>query len=237
MNSFCILTLSKYGDQFERLIKTLFETHPDLKLDQIYVVDDGLDESIKEKWKVHYIQGEKPFIFARNFNLGIKNIPSHLDVFFIGDDVMPLTVNAIDLLAKTVYSRKELGMAAPVVCGSVGNFYQQFGALQKPTTREELQTLPAYNSTLIFIAVYLKRELIDKVGPIPESLVGYGFEDNYYSLIMGRQGYTWLIDPTVLVYHGWGKYPAASSYLRSGQNPTELMEINRQIFKKISEDC
>lgn len=236
MNPFCILTLSKFGDQFNRLMKTLFETHPNLKPEQVYVVDDGLDSSVKEKWPVHYIEGKKPFIFARNFNIGINHIPLNLDVFFIGDDVMPLTVNAVECLAQAVYKRTDFGMAAPAVCGSVGNFYQQFGALQHPTTREELQTLPAYNSALIFIAVYIKRELIDKVGPIPETLVGYGYEDNYYSLMMEKKGYTWLIDPTVLVYHGWGQFPAASSYLRSGQNPTELMKINRQIFKKIVDD-
>ncbi|MBA3237988.1 MAG: hypothetical protein H0T62_06510 [Parachlamydiaceae bacterium] len=91
--------------------------------------------------------------------------------------------------------------------------------------------------TLMFVAVYLKRELIDVVGDISESLVGYGFEDNFYSMQMEKFNFTWIIDPSVVVFHGWGEYPAGSSYYRSGLDPREMIEVNRKIFKKISEDA
>ncbi|PJD97209.1 MAG: hypothetical protein CK425_03560 [Parachlamydia sp.] len=237
MNPYCILTLSKFSDQFQRLINNLYETCPKLSKESIYVVDDGLTESVKIQWPVHYTPGKIPFIFARNFNLGIQQIPPGHDVFFIGDDAVLLTKNGIDKLAGIAYQHPRIGMTAPVISGSVGNYFQQFGVLQKPTLREELQLLPGYNPSLIFIAVYIKRELIDQVGPIPESLVGYGFEDNYFSMKLEKLGYTWAIDPSIIVYHGWGPYSAASSYLRSGQDPTELMEINRKIYKKIQEEA
>ncbi len=89
----------------------------------------------------------------------------------------------------------------------------------------------------MFVAVYLKRELIDVVGDISESLVGYGFEDNFYSMQMEKFNFTWIIDPSVVVFHGWGEYPAGSSYYRSGLDPREMIEVNRKIFKKISEDA
>ena len=237
MKKYSILTLSKFHDQLERLLNSTLAAQPNISLDDIYVVDDGLPEEFKEKWRgVNFIQGEQPFIFARNFNIGIKAIPIDRDLFFIGDDAMLLTQNGIDRLSEAAYSNSKVGMVAPSVFGAVGNFYQKFGVLQNPTCREELCGLKFYHSALIFIAVYLKRELIGVVGDIPESLVGYGFEDNYYAMQMEKCHYTWMIDPSVTVFHGWGEHRAGSSFHRSGLNPVEMMEVNQKIFKKICED-
>ncbi|MBA3237983.1 MAG: hypothetical protein H0T62_06485 [Parachlamydiaceae bacterium] len=238
MKKYSILTLSRFHDQLERLIKSILVAQPDISLNDIYVVDDGLPDDFKEKWKgINYILGEQPFIFARNFNIGLKSIPIDRDLFFIGDDAVLLTLKGIDRLAETAYNNSKIGMAGTSVNGAVGNYYQKFGVLQHPTTREELRKLDYYHPTLMFVAVYLKRELIDVVGDIPESLVGYGFEDNYYSLQMAKLNYTWIIDPTVVVFHGWGEYSAGSSFYRRGLNPVEMIEVNRKIFKEISEDA
>lgn len=237
MKKYSILTLSKFDDQLDRLLKSTLAAQPNISREDIYVVDDGLPESFKEKWNgVHFIPGERPFIFARNFNIGAKAIPLDRDLFFIGDDAMLLTPKGVDCLSEVAYSNSNIGMVGTSIVGAVGNFYQKFGVLTNPTSREELCHREFYNSALIFIAIYLKRELINIVGDIPESLVGYGFEDNYYSMQMERNHYTWMIDPSVVVFHGWGDHAAGSSFYRSGLNPLEMMEVNRKIFKEISEE-
>ncbi|MBA3237987.1 MAG: hypothetical protein H0T62_06505 [Parachlamydiaceae bacterium] len=108
----------------------------DISLDNIYVVDDELSEDFKEKWKgINYIPGEQPFIFTRNFNIGIKAIPKDRDVFFIGDDAVLLTLKGLDPLEEVAYSSSKIGMVGISVNGAVGNFYQKFGVLNDPKSR------------------------------------------------------------------------------------------------------
>lgn len=233
MSGYCVLTLSKFDDHLDRLLDSFSKMQPNLSLSDIYVVDDGLSTTIKEKWKVHYVEGRKPFSFASNFNIGIKAIPQDKDVFLIGDDVLLGTLDGIEILAKDVYGIENIAMASPVIIGGVKNPYQRAGFLNRLALREELVNLPGYIRTLIFVAVYLKREFIEKAGAIPEELTGYGYEDDYYSKRMLDLRYEWVIDPNVLVIHGWGEHTSATSYHRSGLDPKALMQQNREIYEKL----
>lgn len=239
MKPYCVLTLSKYDDHLDRLLSSLLASQPDLKLKEIYVVDDGLSKETKKRWKVNYIPGEKPFNFARNFNLGIQAVPKKRDVFFVGDDAMLLTKQGLDKLAAICHQENKVGMAGPAIMGGVNSPYQPLGVLDKPTKLSELQfdVEKSYQYTLIFHAVYLKRKLVDIVGPIPEELVGYGYEDNYYSLKMILAGYDWIIDPDVIVFHGWNEHEQSASYYQSGMSQQEIleqMEHNSKIFRNIA---
>lgn len=233
MSKYCLLTLSKFHDQLNRMLGSIKLCQPDLSLEDIYVVDDGLDPSIRDIWKVNYAQGRKPFCFARNFNEGINVIPKDKDVFFLGDDVVLTTPGGIDILSDLVHSSEVAGMAGPVIVGGVKNVYQRSGILTKTTWRQELENKPGYEPTLMFVAVYIKREVINKVPPLPDRLIGYGYEDDYFTRRMRQLGYDWLIEPKVVVLHGWDEYGAASSYLRSGQDVGKLIKLNKQIYRNI----
>lgn len=236
MNEYCFLTLSKFEDHLERLLTTTRVAQPKLRLRDIYVVDDGLSDSIKKRWKVNYIEGKKPFSFSKNLNVGLAAVPKGKDVFFIGDDGVVVTKNGINLLAKAAYSDSTLGMTGPVVVGGTNNPYQKFGVLYKPTRRSELEGKPNYQQCMIFIAVYIKREVIDKVGLIPETLSGYGYEDDYFTSKMIKAGYDWLLDPEVVVLHGWENYGSSASFRRSGHDVEKLLEHNRKIYEELKKN-
>ena len=236
MHKYCFLTLSKFGDQLERLLSTTLVAQPNLSLGDIYVVDDGLSETTKTRWNVNYISGEKPFSFARNFNKGVAALPKDRDVFYMGDDAYIMTTHGIDLLAKAAYADAAIGMTGPVVIGFTCNYYQTFGVLFNPTVRKALVGEMAYVETMMFIAVYIKREIIEKVGPIPESFTGYGYEDNYFTSKMIKAGYDWLLDPEVVAYHGWENFHSSASFLRSGHNIEEMSIHNRKIFQDLQKN-
>lgn len=233
MKSYSVLTLSRFSDHLDRCLSSIFVMQPNLALKDIYVVDDGLSPEIKERWKVNYIEGQKPFIFARNFNIGIQSTPKDQDVFFLGDDGTLLTPNGIDQLSARVQKMPHIGLISPVILGPVKNFFQIQGILNEFVTSKDLAGLPGYCPTIIFIAVYIKRIALDSVGNIPENLTGYGFEDDYFSTKMREFNLDWCIDPEIVVKHGYGKYPAASSYHRAGMDPEKMMEINRKIYEDL----
>lgn len=233
MKSYCVLTLSRYPDHLDRCLSSIFIVQPKLSLNDVYVVDDDLPVSIKERWKVNYLEGKKPFFFARNFNIGLQNTPKDKDVFFIGDDGMLMTVNGIDRLAYIANQFPDIGAIVPCISGKVKNEHQMEGMLNQFYKRQDLEELPGYRPSIVFYAVYLTRKAIESVGLIPEELNGYGYEDDYFCKKMKKHGFDWGIEPAVLVRHGFGKYKYASSYLRAGLDPIKLQEINRKVYDEL----
>lgn len=233
MKTYCILTLSKYPDHLDRCLSSIFIAQPELSLNDIYVVDDGLPKETKTRWKVNYIEGKKPFFFARNFNIGLDQTPHDKDVFFIGDDGTLMTVGGIDHLARTASKYPNVGLISPSITGQVKNFFQTEGVLTKFTLNKEIEGIPGYLPTVVFYAVFLTRKAINAVGPIPETFSGYGYEDDYFCQKMIRHGLDWAIDPSILIRHGFGKYKAASSYHRAGMDPIKLQEINRKVYEDL----
>lgn len=231
MKSYCVLTLSKYPDHLDRCLSSIFIAQPGLSFEDVYVVDDGLPPDTRKRWKVNYIEGKKPFSFAQNFNIGISQTPQDRDIFFIGDDGKLMTHNGIDRLATVAAQNPVLGIVAPSITGLVKNFFQTEGVVTEFTYRENIEGLPGYLPTVVFYAVYLTRKATNLVGPIPETLSGYGYEDDYFCEQMIRKGLEWAIDPSVLIQHGFGKYQSASSYYRAGLDPFKLQEINRKIYE------
>lgn len=233
MKPYCVLTLSKYPDHLDRCISSLLIAQPNLSLDDIYVVDDGLPEASRKRWKVHYILGEKPFFFARNFNIGMRFTPKNKDVFYIGDDGALITQGGIDRLATISQTWDHIGIISPAITGPVKNFYQSEGVLDRVMPGKSLENLDSFCPTVVFVAVYLKRSVADAVGPIPEELNGYGYEDDYFCAKMLSLGFDWAIDPAVIIRHGIGKYRSASTYQREGLDPAKMMIENRKIYNQL----
>lgn len=135
----------------------------------IVVVDDGIDwsEAGYLKHRVRVVEGVKPFVFARNMNLGIRACAG--DVVLLNDDAILETAFGFHELEEASKAHPEFGVISAVT-NVVGNLAQQ---PRDAGLREEPRTLA-------FVCVYISRATIDHVGLLDERFSSYGWEDNDY---------------------------------------------------------
>jgi GT2 family glycosyltransferase len=162
----------------------------------VIVVDDGVGQQISwttreslESWP-HYVPGAKPFIFARNANIGIAAAGED-DVILLNDDALLQTPHGFDVLA-AVARDTDFGIIAPATSG-VGNENQNY--LGYHHLREEPKVL-------CFVCVYIRRDALNRLGPLDERYVAYGWDDNDYCRRAINAGYKLGIYDPVQVEHG-----------------------------------
>jgi GT2 family glycosyltransferase len=142
---------------------------------RIIVVDDGINlpeltrsaknGSLKN---VKIIEGKKPFVFARNCNIGIREAGED-DVILLNDDALLKSKNGFTLLQKEAEAHSEYGCI-----GAVTNVTGQI--MQKPM-KKGLRSL----HNIAFVCVLIPRKTIDKIGLLDERYcLDYGVEDRDY---------------------------------------------------------
>jgi GT2 family glycosyltransferase len=166
---FDIVILSNQPDNLRGCLESIEKNEPALDLSRIIVVDDGSKEYCEHEFPgITWVQGQKPFIFARNANLGIKAAP--MDVILLNDDARLETRYGFSSQAYATKDRQELGLSSSAIHGFVGN------ENQKPWSRQ-----PAFRNdsrTLAFISVFIPKDTLDRIGLLDDRFTGYGFEDN-----------------------------------------------------------
>lgn len=160
------------------------------------VVDDGVERIGPPLAK--YVEGIKPFIFARNVNSGIK-VAGDDDVVILNDDALLQTHGGLSLLQQAADEHPEYGIIAATtnVTGNQNQYPKGIGL------REEPRTIP-------FICVLLPRRTIDAVGLMDERFGGttadgrriYGFCDNDYCRRVKNAGLKLAIHDGCFVDHG-----------------------------------
>jgi O-antigen biosynthesis protein len=166
----------------------------------IVVVDDGLVPASDDaraafsRWDREncpvWIHGDKPFVFARNVNKGIRKA-GNSDVVLLNDDAMLQTPGGFSLLQRAAAENPEYGVIA-ATGNNVGNRNQcpqGIGLRSDPRI-------------VCFIAVLIPRRTIELVGLLDERFVGYGFEDDDYCLRVRRAGLKIGIHDGCYVDHG-----------------------------------
>jgi GT2 family glycosyltransferase len=133
----------------------------------VCAVDDGLDERPEGPT---YVSGMKPFVFARNANIGLRRAFEAADAaMLVNDDARLLTPGGIEALDAEARG-KGYGVVSAAITGAVGNRRQRPSGVG---LREE-------KGTLAFVAVWLPRSTWEAVGELDERFVDYGGEDNDY---------------------------------------------------------
>jgi len=145
----------------------------------LLVVDDGLTAS--EQIAVYYLQaaivsGQKPFIFARNINIGIAAAGTD-DVILLNDDALLKTPGGFSALQEQSRQNPEYGIISAVT-NAVGNPNQEPKGIG---LREEARML-------CFVCVYIPRRTIEQVGLLDTRYTEYGFDDDDYSLRVRQAG-------------------------------------------------
>jgi GT2 family glycosyltransferase len=216
--SYRVVILSARAANLVPCVRSILSNQPDLPPDRLLVVDDGARADAEPCLPgVRWLDGVKPFVYARNANLGICETAGD-DVILLNDDARLLTPGGFASLAREVESRPGLGICSAAVQGAVGN------PSQLATARHELRF---EERTLAFVCVYIPRYALERLGPLDERFTGYGFEDNDYCARALASGFRLGIWDGCVVDHS-GELP---STFRTRPDLWTLFEHNRESFR------
>jgi GT2 family glycosyltransferase len=216
--SFSIVIPSARAENLIPCIQAILTCEPQLPPSSIIVVDDGARaESEAILPAVTWVEGQKPFIFARNVNLGIFAAGS-ADVIVLNDDARLITACGFSWLSELMRSQPTIGICSAGISGFVCN--QRQVASEPIGFRYEPHRLA-------FVCVYLPRAVIARVGTLDERFVGYGFEDFDYCRRVTEAGFQLAIWDGCVVDHSGESI--ASSYRIRPDLPW-LYEHNRNLY-------
>src|SRR5579859_2307756 len=121
---FSVVILSANAANLVPCVRAVLSHEPDLAAGRIIVVDDGARTGAEPILPgVRWIPGKKPFVFARNANLGIR--AADTDVILLNDDACLVTPRGFTQLAEQARSRAKLGALSAGIRGIAGNGNQQ----------------------------------------------------------------------------------------------------------------
>jgi GT2 family glycosyltransferase len=216
--TFKVVILSARASNLVPCVRSVLANEPSLPPDHVIVVDDGARPGAEaELPAVHWVEGARPFVYARNANRGVRAAAA--DVILLNDDARLLTGGGFTLLARQARERPEVGVCSAGVLGVVGNPSQRATALGR--FRWEPRALA-------FVCVYLPRAVYERVGPFDERFVGYGFDDNDYCARVVAAGWRLAVWDGCVVDHS-GDLP---STFRARRDFGPLFEHNRRLFRE-----
>jgi GT2 family glycosyltransferase len=222
--SFRVVILSKSPQNLIRCVRAIFKREPGLDSKQIIVVDDGIREKgddgpiVVDGQPLTAITGEKPFVFARNANIGFRAAGEE-DVILLNDDALLLNDFGFTGLSRVAASHPDFGVISSSVSGIVCN------PRQHPYVKGLFQEEP---EMIAFICVYIPRKAYQAVGPLDERFTGYGYDDNDYCERVKSAGFRLGIWHGCLVDHSQQRF---STY-RTRPDWSQIYAQNRQLFEQ-----
>jgi len=174
--SFSVVILSKSKANLEACVRAVRTSEPSGP--RIIVVDDGLDVTAALLMEVacQFVPGEKPFIFARNANIGIRAAGED-DVILLNDDALLMKAEGFTGLAQQSAAHPEFGVIASST-NSAGN----------PSQMRQTHGLYEDPRMVCFVCVYIPRTTVNAVGLLDERFTGYGCDDDDYCLRVRNAG-------------------------------------------------
>ena len=197
---------------------------------EVIVVDNASknDEAsiIRQKYpQVFVLRSGKNLGFAGGNNLGIKAAKGKY-LFLVNNDTIFKDFNANVLIAR-LESSPQIGMVCPKIRFAWGNYPIQFAGytpLSPITIRnhsigfgeedKEQYDTPHPTPYAHGAAMMLKREVIEKVGLMPECYFLY-YEELDWSMMITRAGYEIWYEPACTIYHKESQSTGQNSPLRT----------------------
>lgn len=192
--SFSIIISSRNAANLVPCVKAIREAGETAR---IIVVDDGVDGevmygmadpygNVMERPQLVPMRGEKPFIFARNINIGIRAAGDD-DVILLNDDALLEAQHGFTRMA-LARIRTEAGIIASS-CNNVGNKNQWNHRDPLDWVQEPRGSMVRDEPRMVcFVCVYIPRSTINTVGLLDERFVGYGLDDDDYCLRVRNAG-------------------------------------------------
>ena len=197
---------------------------------EVIVVDNGSYENEASMLQTKYphikaIRSDQNLGFAGGNNLGIKAAKGEY-LYLVNNDTVFKNFNP-EVLIKRLYNSTRIGMVCPKIRFAWDNNpiqYAGYTPLSSITVRNRAigfgeedkgqydtphQTPYAHGA-----AMMLKREVIDKVGLMPECFFLY-YEELDWSMMITRAGYEIWYDPASTIYHKESQSTGQNSPLRT----------------------
>lgn len=197
---------------------------------EVIVVDNGSTEDeasiLRERYpNIQAIRSEKNLGFAGGNNLGIKAAKGKY-IFLINNDTIFKDFNPHILINRLEYSPK-IGLVCPKIRFAWRKNkiqYAGYTPLSQITIRNKAigfgeedngqYDTPRQTPYAHGAAMMLKREVIDKVGLMPECYFLY-YEELDWSMIITRAGYEIWYEPASTIYHKESQSTGQNSPLRT----------------------
>lgn len=179
-------------------------------------------------WGCKHVDGRKPFVFARNVNIGISAAGDH-DIVLLNDDCLLKTDLGFSLLRQQIESHPEFGAVCPG--------FDLGGCRHMNLVNQRRPHIAREPIMLIFACCYIPRSTIDLVGLLDERFGinaggpgprGYGLEDDDYSLRIRQTGLKLGVYDGVLVDHTTLK----STFRGDPEHPADV-RLHENLFRQI----
>ena len=213
---------------------------------EVIVVDNASKQNaaalIKKKYpKVNIIRSDTNLGFAGGNNIGIKAAKGKY-IFLINNDTIIKDFD-FDSLINRLESSPEIGVVCPKIKFTWGNMPIQFAGytpLSQVTVRNKAigfgeedrgqYDIPHPTPYAHGAAMMIKREVIDKVGLMPECYFLY-YEELDWSMMFTRAGYQIWYEPKCTIFHKESQATGQNSPLRTyyiTRNRLRLVKRNYQ---------
>jgi len=211
---------------------------------EVIVVDNASKEDeatlIEQRYpQVKVIRSKENLGFAGGNNLGIQAARGKYLFFLNNDTILRPQTSDFNHLINRLESSPKIGVVCPKICFAWGNNLIQFAGFT-PLSQITLRNHPIgcgetdhgqYNTAhptpyAHGAAMMVKREVIEKVGLMPECYFLY-YEELDWSMMIRRVDYDIMYDPACTIYHKESQTTGQSSPLKS-----YYMTRNRLLFAK-----
>lgn len=204
---------------------------------EIIIIDnnstDGTVEWIKQQEGIKYILNEENKGFPAGCNIGIEIAEKSNDIFLLNNDtvIMP---NSIFNLRMGLYSNEKIG-ATGAVSNSIAYYqqisesYDDFDEYIKFAKENNITNDDSYEERikLVGFAMFIKRNVLDKVGLLDERFTPGNFEDDDISFRIIVEGYKLLLCKDSYIHHF-----GSVSFKKDPQKYNQLLKVNSDKFEK-----
>lgn len=195
MSGLSVIIPSKTAANLSVCVRAIDNLDPDVRM---IVINDGLEHHPAIVREISYIPGIRPFIFARNCNLGITAAGKD-DIVLMNDDAILKSTLGLSKMQRAAQTQ---GWGLLSACTNVAG-----NPAQLPTEGNRVRGLigpTPGNSfpTVAFVCVFIPRSTIEKVGYLDERFTAYGWDDNDYCRRVNMAGLKIGVHDGCFVDHG-----------------------------------
>lgn len=181
--------------------------------------------------RLEAVSGAKPFVFARNVNIGIAAAGND-DVILLNDDALLRTAGGFELLSQIAHSAEgaDYGVISALISNGGACAPDQCEGAYRQSVKTATGLRPTRHHMLAFVCVFIPRHVIDQVGRFDEQFVGYGYDDDDYCKRVKHAGLTLGVFDGCYIEHGFQTTGLKSSFRNHTNAGPNMLAQNRKLF-------
>ena len=223
------LTYNKYEIATKIFIESLYK-YTDSKNFDLVVVDNGstdgtqakLQNFLSDKDNCKMIFNENNLGYSKGNNIGINSVldKNYEYIALLNNDIM-FTPNWLEDTLSLFEKDNQLGMISPRIQKgkkiTIENYINKYQSYMKKFKGDFEYTVEP-----LFCCVFIKKEVVDKIGLLDENFTPAFWEDNDYCFRAMYAGYSLAISNKSFVFHNHSQ--------TSKSLPSEIFERNKKYF-------